>query len=349
MMTLMGCWCSAMLALAPDFTLRVTPTHASQGSVVMVGVRSLSAQPLRAVTAHWKDVTAHATPWNHDEMLLFLPVKLEQAPGVHDVDVLVTTAPGVTHKATVRINVKAGVFDKDVLGVRKSFIQPNAKQLAQAASDAATFEALWKHMDATRAWQGPFALPINSAVTARFGTYRILNGKTRSRHMGLDLRGKKGDPIHAAHHGRVALVRNCFYSGNTVVVDHGNGIHTLYFHMTTPAVKVGQAVSQGQLLGTVGSTGRVTGPHLHWGVKVANVYVDPRALLALPLQEDAPGLAPAANVWQGVTPWDAGEHGSADAAGVPPPLVDMEPRQLMSLPEEDAPMDLPEGPGVPAP
>ena len=163
--------------------------------------------------------------------------------------------------------------------------------------------------------------------------------------MGLDVRGTKGDPIKATNDGRVALARPCFYSGNTVVVDHGNGVQTLYFHMTRMAVKPGQMVAKGQLLGTVGDSGRVTGPHLHWGVKFSNTYVDPARLLALRLEDDPrlPSPPPTPAIFVDVEKVTVPDAGLPDADVPDAALLEWAPRAadagelLMSIPEDVMP------------
>jgi len=122
-------------------------------------------------------------------------------------------------------------------------------------------------------------------MTAPFGDLRLFNGKAQSQHFGLDLDGRVGDPIEAANDGAVVMVRPCYASGNTVIVDHGGGLYTMYFHLSHFEVKEGQKVARGQLLGLVGRTGRVTGPHLHFSVKVDGLYVDGATVLGLPFAE----------------------------------------------------------------
>ncbi len=119
-----------------------------------------------------------------------------------------------------------------------------------------------------------FAWPRPPSFTAPFGDQRMYNGKKQSQHFGTDFAGKVGAPITAANDGVVVLARDAFYSGNTVVVHHGAGLYTAYFHLSKFNVKQGDTVRQGQKLGLVGKTGRVTGPHLHWAVKVSDLYVD---------------------------------------------------------------------------
>jgi murein DD-endopeptidase MepM/ murein hydrolase activator NlpD len=130
-------------------------------------------------------------------------------------------------------------------------------------------------------WTLSFLRPRETKVTSRFGSGRVFNGRVSSRHLGVDYRGSLGEPIHAANRGVVALVAEFFLAGNVVYIDHGGGIVTGYFHMSQPEVAVGDTVERGQEIGLVGSTGRVTGPHLHWSARFGALVIDPAGLLAL--------------------------------------------------------------------
>ncbi|HEY9226446.1 MAG TPA: M23 family metallopeptidase [Gemmatimonadaceae bacterium] len=130
-------------------------------------------------------------------------------------------------------------------------------------------------------WTFPFLRPRDTKVTSRFGTGRVFNGRVSSSHLGVDYRGAVGEPILAANRGVVAVVAEFFLAGNVVYVDHGGGIVTGYFHMSEPKVAVGDTVERGQEIGLVGSTGRVTGPHLHWSARFGALTIDPAGLLAL--------------------------------------------------------------------
>lgn len=123
-------------------------------------------------------------------------------------------------------------------------------------------------------WTMPFIRPRTSAVTSRFGTGRIFNGTLRSRHLGVDFRGKKGAPVYAANRGVVALVDNFYLAGNVVYIDHGGGVVTAYFHLSKVLVAQGDTVQRGQQIGLVGATGRVTGPHLHWSARYGEVTIN---------------------------------------------------------------------------
>ena len=124
-------------------------------------------------------------------------------------------------------------------------------------------------------WQGSFQLPVQSKITSPFGNRRVFNGKLKSYHNGLDFRAPVGTPVFASNSGVVKLAEDLFYSGKVVILDHGNTIFTIYAHLSKIEVKAGRQVEKGQKLGLTGATGRVSGPHLHWGVKVNGTAVNP--------------------------------------------------------------------------
>lgn len=130
-------------------------------------------------------------------------------------------------------------------------------------------------------WRGRFTWPRKPRITSPFGVRRVFNGELRSRHWGLDLAGRVGDPVRAAARGRVVLARHLYYGGKTVLLDHGHGVVTGYSHLSEVGVGVGDTVESGQVVGAVGATGRVTGPHLHWTLRVDGVRLDASSLLEL--------------------------------------------------------------------
>jgi len=130
-------------------------------------------------------------------------------------------------------------------------------------------------------WTASFLKPRTSVVTSEFGSGRLFNGRLTTRHLGVDFRGAVGEPVRAANRGVVALVDNFFLAGNVVYIDHGGGVVTSYFHLSKTLVTVGETVKRGQVIGLVGNTGRVTGPHLHWAARYGANTVNPLDLLSV--------------------------------------------------------------------
>lgn len=160
---------------------------------------------------------------------------------------------------------------------------PDSALLARVDRERALSSAASRSAHAVpRLWQEPFLRPRDSRVTSPFGTGRQVNGVWRSRHYGLDIGGRQGEPVRVANRGVVALVGDFFYGGISVYVHHGAGLMTVYHHLSRALVAAGDTVERGQVIGRVGATGRVTGPHLHWGAQYGAIPFDPTDLLTLP-------------------------------------------------------------------
>ncbi|MEN4052793.1 MULTISPECIES: M23 family metallopeptidase [Sulfurimonas] len=175
-----------------------------------------------------------------------------------------------------------GKYAKETIHVDPSKVNPKSpkvkKRIAKEYSEAMR---IYKSVTPKSYLREPFILPMQSKITSEFGKARVYNGSLKGYHSGTDFRAKTGTPIIAANDGKVALVKNRFYSGGTVILDHGEGIYTCYFHMSKFDVQEGQVVTKGQKLGLSGQSGRVTGPHLHFSARIAGVQVDPLQLISL--------------------------------------------------------------------
>ncbi|HEU4565965.1 MAG TPA: M23 family metallopeptidase, partial [Gemmatimonadaceae bacterium] len=159
---------------------------------------------------------------------------------------------------------------------------PDSATAARIARESAAAMAVARAShDTPRLWRGPFTRPRDSRITSRFGAGREFNGAVRSRHTGVDFAGATGAPVRAANRGVVALVADFFLAGRAVYIDHGAGLVTGYFHLSRADVAVGDTVSRGQVIGRVGATGRVTGPHLHWIARYGEVTVDPLTVVGV--------------------------------------------------------------------
>jgi murein DD-endopeptidase MepM/ murein hydrolase activator NlpD len=163
-------------------------------------------------------------------------------------------------------------------------VEPGKVNLKKSALERVKHEkqelkGIWQSASDYRLWDSAFQLPIESDITSSFGNQRMFNGQLKSFHRGTDFRAPVGKPIMAANTGTVKLAKDLFYSGNIVIIDHGTGIFSLYAHLSRIDVVAGQDIEKGQQIGLSGATGRVNGPHLHWGIKVNDTYVDPLQFL----------------------------------------------------------------------
>ena len=169
------------------------------------------------------------------------------------------------------------------LKVPGQYTAPSPEDQRQIEQDKETKAEVFKTVSAGREWKGSFTPPVNAEISDVFGVERVFNGSVQSTHQGLDFRVPSGTSVAAVNSGRVILARPLFFEGNCVVIDHGQGLLTLYLHLSKFSVKEGDDVSKGQPIGLSGGTGRATGPHLHLAVRWQGVYLNPQVLLKLNL------------------------------------------------------------------
>lgn len=254
-----------------EAAIEVRPRSVRPGDVVLVLVRDSAKTPTGK--AGERALRFYATGGHH-EALVAVPLAAE--PGTLDV-----TVQAGTTELTAAVELLAYEFPQRELTVADKFIAPPASVKARIAADQRAFSKAWRTPFGPRLFSSGFVLPRDSEVTARFGDQRLLNGKKKTVHYGLDLDGQVGDAVTAANEGKVVLARDCYTTGNTILISHGGGAFTGYFHLSAFKVKQGARVRRGELIGLVGKTGRVTGPHLHLLARVDELPVNPEALLAL--------------------------------------------------------------------
>lgn len=209
-------------------------------------------------------------------------IDLQQPPGTYSVTIHWRPPEAeVTHELPVP--VREGAFPIQRLTLPPRMVDPDPADLPRIREEQELLETLFAQPDGTAHFAGPFLLPLDPAFqpSGTFGRRRLLNGRLRSPHTGEDFPAPVGTPVLATNRGRVAYAGEMYFAGRSVVLDHGLGLYTLYAHLDTIAVEPGELVAAGQLLGRVGTTGRVTGPHLHWGARLGPSRVDPMALLRL--------------------------------------------------------------------
>lgn len=261
---------------APGSLIRLTLSAAATTGDSIVNIRgTMAGEPLRFVPGDSTTFGAIGPIPADATDSVMARVYVERRSGASDTLVVAVTVPP-----------KPPPAPRSTLSVDRRFTQPlSAETQARIARENRLAAQIGrKAHDAAPRWTEPFRRPRETRVTSQFGTGRMFNGTVASRHLGVDYQGAVGSPVFAANRGVVALVDTFFLAGRVVYVDHGGGVVTGYFHLTEPLVAAGDTVERGQRIATVGATGRVTGPHLHWSARYGAVTVNPQDLLELPTQ-----------------------------------------------------------------
>lgn len=180
----------------------------------------------------------------------------------------------------VEINITCAAYPTEVLSVDNAKVCPPPEVLQRIADEKAEAEAIYKRITPERYWDKPFMRPIDSITTSQYGSARTYNGVLKSYHGGVDFRAKTPLPILASNDGVVVLAKDRYYAGGTIIIDHGEGVYSCYFHLSQFNVKVGDPVTQGQNIALSGATGRITGPHLHFGFMIQGMQSDPIDFMA---------------------------------------------------------------------
>jgi murein DD-endopeptidase MepM/ murein hydrolase activator NlpD len=206
-------------------------------------------------------------------------VDISAEPGTYEI---LVSSDGEDRRQQLR--VLPGQFKTIYITLPQQKVTPGPEEMERILKEADLLESIWK-VYTEKLWEGRFILPLPNPLSTPFGAQRIMNKDTISIHRGVDLKGKEGEEIQASNRGRVVFADELFFGGNTVILDHGVGIFTIYMHLSRFKVIPGDLVSKGDVIGFVGSTGRSTGPHLHFGVKVAGINASPVSLTGLELQD----------------------------------------------------------------
>jgi len=221
-------------------------------------------------------------PASHSWYALF-GTGLNRTPGKYPLVLEGRTDPGTTVSFQQELDLASQAYPLVELKVQHQYTAPSRRLLRRIRKEEILKHRVFGESSEAQLWRGPFLSPVREPVTEQFGVRRIFNGELKTEHLGLDFHAPRGTRVQAANSGRVILARRLFFEGNCVIVDHGEGLMTLYMHLSKFKVRKGQRVRRGQLLGLSGATGRATGPHLHLAVRWEGVYLDPAKLLKLDL------------------------------------------------------------------
>ncbi len=207
-------------------------------------------------------------------------VDVASEPGPASLSIQATSETGDALAADRTITVAPRRFATRRLRVASQFVDPSLEEIERLRQEAARLEDIFATVT-PRAWDGPMVQPVAGVARSSFGTRSVFNGEPRAPHAGVDFRGAVGTPVVAPAAGRVVLASPLFFTGRTVVIDHGVGLYSLLAHLSRIDVADGQIMARGDTVGLLGATGRVTGPHLHWAVRLGTARVDAMRLVAL--------------------------------------------------------------------
>lgn len=272
----------AVPAQVPRIDVRWDPDYPVQGRVFRVIVDADRAEHLDTLRATFAGEPLHfyETLPGQFEALAAAPIDEE---GELRLPVVATWTDGARDSLTMALPVRAGDYRLERLTVAPRYGTPpdSALQERMRRESERAREVSRRSHDTPRLWARPVVHPRPTRITSRFGDGREFNGQVTSRHMGTDFAGDVGAPVRAAARGIVALVDQFYLGGNVVYIDHGAGLVTAYLHLSEQLVEEGDTVEAGQVIGRVGATGRVTGPHLHWIARYGGITVNPLSLLEI--------------------------------------------------------------------
>lgn len=267
-------------AAAPEAPFRVVvAARALQpGELVMLTATLPDAATSVRVTAFGRDIPAFGR--SDRRWTALVGIDVDEPPGAYTASIAARVG-GEMVRVEEPLVVGAKAFPTRRLTVDPAFVRPPAAALARIAAEAAFLRDVYAATATTRLWTGPIVRPVPDPATSRFGARSVFNGEPRRPHAGADFQSPAGRPVRAPLAGQVLAARELYFTGRTVVIDHGLGLVSLLAHLSRMDVNEGDAVAAGQVIGLVGATGRVTGPHLHWALSASGARVDPLSALAV--------------------------------------------------------------------
>ena len=265
----------------PKVTLDVSAARPKQGEIVVVTLRSPAPLSSATLSDGTREFAMEAVGDGRTCRAL-LGIDFESKVGKRTIEVSAVGNDGAAVRAARTLQVRSGKFPTQKLRVAPAYVEPPAEEVARIAQDREHVKRVYAAADTRRRFEAAFQRPVESPSHGSFGVRRVFNDQPRSPHDGVDLAAPEGEPVVAAAPAVVALAEDLYFSGNTVILDHGRGLFTFYFHLSAIDVRTGEEVAGEQRIGAVGATGRATGPHLHWGARLHGARVNPLDLLELP-------------------------------------------------------------------
>ncbi len=261
---------------AGAFQANIFPSGVNQGDAFAVRVYGVNTPEPPSALLNGSRIPF--TPCGEDCFIGVGAVAIDARPGTHRIQL-----QSGEERRYLKLLVRRTRFPRKALRLPDEKVFLSEEDMERVNREEEKLKLLWQR-ETERLWEGSFILPLENRVSTVFGEKRVLNRRKTSVHQGIDIKGREGEEVRAANSGKVVLAEELFFGGNTIIIDHGQGIYTIYMHLSAFNVKCGDTVSKGDWIGHVGSTGRSTGPHLHFGVKIIQVSTNPLSLVRLKLQ-----------------------------------------------------------------
>ena len=270
------------LSVAFGFNIEIKDANITNGKTVLLEFKKEKNYTYKEVVVQKRRFEIFDNPVDSTKQYVLLPISYYQKPTNSLEAELHYVKNSKQYSKTFFLNVQDGKYKKETIQVNDSKVNPSSKEVKKRiAKEYNAAMKIYNKVTKKSYINSEFIMPMESKITSEFGKARVYNGTLKGFHSGTDFRAKVGTSIVAANDGKVVLVQDRFYSGGTVIIDHGEGIYTCYFHMSEFDVKENQIVNKGELIGLSGDSGRVTGPHLHFSARIYGVQVDPLQLISL--------------------------------------------------------------------
>ena len=253
--------------------LNLSSSKVENANTVLVKINEKNISEPK-LTFDKQNIDFYKNPFSSDSYYALLPISYYQKLGENRVIVSYIENGTKVFKG-LDLDIIDGKYKSEVINVKPSIFKPNKERVARTKKEYQDAMDVYNSSSPELYWNEDFIYPLNSKITSDFGTKRVYNKELKSYHGGTDFQAKDNTPIIASNSGIVRISQNRFYAGNSIVIDHGQGVYSCYFHLNTMNYKVGEFIKKGEVLGLSGSTGRVTGPHLHFTFRINGLQVDP--------------------------------------------------------------------------
>jgi len=271
-----------LILLSSTYALNIDVSNATitNGKTTLIELNKENNTVIDKVIAGKKTYKVYQHPLDSSKLYVLVPINYYEKPKNKKIQIVYEKSKTSKVK-TLFLHIKDGKYKKEKIKVSKSKVDLNKKDKSRASKEYSEAMKIYNTNTDINYINSKFISPIDSKITSSFGKARVYNGTLKGYHSGTDFRAKVGTKLIACNDGKIVLAKDRFYSGGSVIIDHGRGVYTCYYHMSKFNVKKGDIVKKHQLLGLSGDSGRVTGPHLHFSARVGGEQVDPLQLIEL--------------------------------------------------------------------